>query len=122
MIHLGLIGRQFQLGEDGAQKKPGTEFAADQIGVLALPAQPGFLCQRFFHYRGGVHEDFDLGAVFFKNIAGHSLELFLDQIVIVIALGIGGNRAAFLTRKQRQRVVRRAVIQAQHNGAFRLRP
>ena len=95
MIHFGFIGFQFQFGEDGAQKKPGTEFAADQIGVLALPAQPGFLRQRLFHYRGGVHEHFDLDAMLFKNIAGHRREFFLDQIVIVIALGIGGNRAAF---------------------------
>jgi hypothetical protein len=34
----------------------------------------------------------------FENIAGDGLQLFLDQVVIIIALGVGGNRATFLMR------------------------
>ncbi len=34
--------------------------AADQIGVLALPAQPGRFGQWFLHHRRGVDEDLEV--------------------------------------------------------------
>ena len=50
MIGLGLIGRQLERGEDRAEKQPRAEFARHEIGVLALPAEPGRLRQRLFHH------------------------------------------------------------------------
>ena len=96
MIVFRFVRRQFQAGEDRAQKQPGAELARDQIGVLALPAHARFLRQRFFHHRRGIDEHFHLGAIFPEDFARHLFELLLDQIVIVIALGIDRNRAAIL--------------------------
>jgi hypothetical protein len=36
--------------------------AADQIGVLALPAEACRRRQRLFHHRRRIDEDFDIGA------------------------------------------------------------
>ena len=36
--------------------------AADEIGMLALPADPGRLGERFFQDRRGVDEDLELAA------------------------------------------------------------
>ncbi len=62
MVDLGGVARQVGGGEDRAEKQPGAEFARDEVGVLALPAQSGRLRQRLFHHRGGVDEHLDLGA------------------------------------------------------------
>ena len=57
-----VIGREVGGGEDRAEKQPGAMLAADQIGVLALPAEAGGFCQRLFHHRRGVDEDLDVAA------------------------------------------------------------
>ena len=36
--------------------------AADEVRMLALPADPGRLRQRLFHHRGGVDEHLQLAA------------------------------------------------------------
>ena len=60
MIAVGLVARQVGRGEDRAEKQPRAEFARDQIGVLALPAQSRRLRQRLFHHGGGIDEHFHL--------------------------------------------------------------
>ncbi len=47
MVDIGVVARQIERGEDRAEKQPGTEFARDEVGVLALPAQPRRLRQGF---------------------------------------------------------------------------
>ena len=63
MIGFGSVGLQLQRREHRAQKQPGAEIAAHQIGVLALPAQPGGMRQRLFHHRRGVDEHFHIAAM-----------------------------------------------------------
>jgi hypothetical protein len=63
MVPFGGIGRQVEIAEDRAQKQPGAEFPAHQIGVLALPSDTGRRRQRFLHDRSGIDENFDLGAL-----------------------------------------------------------
>ena len=94
MISLGFVGRQLGAREDRAEKQPGAEFARDQIGVLALPADPGGLGERLFHHRGGIDEDFDLQAGLATEPAGEGLELAFDDAVIVAALRVNGDCAA----------------------------
>jgi hypothetical protein len=55
---MGRVGGQGK-GIDRAEKEPRSVAAADEIGVLALPPDPGGSAQRFFHDRGGIDEDFD---------------------------------------------------------------
>ena len=47
MIGVGVVARQLGRGEDRAEEQPGAEFARDQIGVLALPAQPAACASGF---------------------------------------------------------------------------
>jgi hypothetical protein len=47
MVPFGGIGRQVDIAEDRAQKQPGAEFPAHQIGVLALPSDTGRRRQGF---------------------------------------------------------------------------
>ena len=62
MIAVGVVARQVGRGEDRAEKQPRAEFARDEIGVLALPAQSRRLRQRLFHHGGGIDEHLDLVA------------------------------------------------------------
>ena len=41
MVRFRRVGRQVEVREDRAQEQPGAKFARHQIGVLALPAEPG---------------------------------------------------------------------------------
>ena len=61
MVLLRLVGREIRRGQDRADEEPGAELARDEIGVLALPAEPCLLGERLFHQRGGVDEDLHLG-------------------------------------------------------------
>jgi len=54
MAGVGLIARQFQRGEDRSEEQPRAIMARDEIGVLALPAEPGGLRQRLLHHRRGA--------------------------------------------------------------------
>ena len=58
MIAVRLVARQFGRGVDRAEKQPGAEFARDEVGVLALPAQSRRLRQRLFHHGRGIDEHF----------------------------------------------------------------
>src|SRR5579875_2521292 len=44
------IGLELQLGHQAAEQQPAAMLAADEIGVLALPAEPGGLPQRLLHH------------------------------------------------------------------------
>ena len=67
---------------------------ADQIGVLALPAQPGGLPQRLFHYRRCIDEHLHANCAepAFSGLchqpAGQRFFGLLDRVVIVAALRI----------------------------------
>ncbi len=58
MIAVRRVARQVGCGKDRAEKQPRAELARDQVGVLALPAEPRRLRQRFFHHRCGIDEYF----------------------------------------------------------------
>ena len=58
MVGFRRVGLEVEVGEDRAQKQPGAEFARHQIGVLALPAEPGARRERLLHERRGVDEHF----------------------------------------------------------------
>ena len=60
MIALRLVDHKIGGGEHRAEKQPGAMRAADEIGVLALPAEPGRCRQRLFHHRRGIDEDLDV--------------------------------------------------------------
>jgi len=47
MIALGLIRRQLEIGEDCAEEQPRAEFAADEIGMLALQPRPAAAASGF---------------------------------------------------------------------------
>ncbi len=82
---LGCVGRQIQRGEDRAEKQPGAEIARHQIGVLALPAQPGRGGQRLFHHRRGVDEKLHVAASRARSIQRANLQPRLDHVVIIVA-------------------------------------
>ena len=109
-------------GEDAAEEQPRAELPADQIGVLALPAEPGGLGERLFHDRRGVDEHFDVAAAPGGDLAGQFLELALDDVVIVAVLRIDGDRGAALVGKRGERVRLRPVIHAEHDDRADLRP
>ena len=129
MVALGGIDRQFQRGEDRPKKEPRSQLAADQIGVLALPAQPRRLSQRFLHHRRGVDEDLNLrrlgpclAASGIDQPAPEPLELLLHHVVVIAVLCVDRDRRAVLLRQHRSGVVLGAVVLGQHDHRARLGP
>ena len=117
------IGRQVERRVDLAEEEPGAVLPAHQVGVLALPAQPGLLRQRLLHHRRGVHEDLHqrlrpAG----DHPAGKGFEAGLHHVMIVAVLRIDADGAAVALLQHRQRVLRRRVAQAERDHAHRLRP
>ena len=117
----GASGVRSSGGEDRAEEQPGAEIARHQIGVLALPAQPGGLRQRLLHHRRRVDEHLDIGAMLLRS-AAPDVSAALDQVVIIVALRVKGDggaaRAAAGSRGDRGR----PIIDAEHDDAADLRP
>ena len=61
VVRVRLVGRDIERGVDLAQEQPGAMGARDEVGVLALPADPGALRQRLLHHRRGIDETFTAG-------------------------------------------------------------
>src|SRR5690606_27834423 len=83
MLDFGVVKGEAGGGQQAAEKEPGAMRAADEVGVLALPAEPSRCRQRLFHHRGGVHEHLDVYACARGKSRGDLLETPLDQVVIV---------------------------------------
>src|SRR3546814_15668579 len=84
--------------------------AADEIGVLALPAEPRRGRQRLFHHRRGVDEYLDLGALGLADQPPRDrLQRPLDDVMIVAALRIDRNSTACPMLRQRERVERGGI-------------
>ncbi len=102
--------------------------AADEIGVLALPAEPRRSGKRLFHDRRGVGENLDADLAkpalrpFRHQPSREHFQRLLDHIVIVRALSIGRNPRKFRMRLQGERIVRRRIAHAQANHAPCLGP
>ena len=101
--------------EDRAKKEPRAELPRHQIGVLALPAETGLRGQRLFHHRGGVDKHFHLAAGVSHQPARQLFQAGFDQFVIVIAFGVGRDGGAVLLRQDRQWIVARSVVHAEHD-------
>src|SRR6516225_11384644 len=56
MVGLRTIRLESQAQINLPEEQPGAEIARHQIGVLALPAEPGALGERLFHDRRGVDD------------------------------------------------------------------
>ena len=122
MVLLGRVCGYLGGGEDRAQEQPGAVFAADQIAVLALPADAGGLGERFFHHRRGVDEDLHVAAGARHDAAGHLLEAALHHVVIVAVLRVDRDGAAVRSGKYVARVPVGAVIHGHHDDRAHLGP
>ena len=110
MVCFGRVGRKVKRGEDRAEKQPRAVLPRYEIRVLALPAKPGGGRERLFHHGGGVDEDFHIAAGLRDQPARERLEPRLDDVVVVIALGIHRDRAAAALSQDRKRVAVGAVV------------
>ena len=115
VIALGSIGFQREAQIDLAEKQPGAELPRDQIGVLALPAQPGALGKRLFHYRRGIDEQLERARPAPFDPMCERLQPPLQDVVIIAAARVHRNDAAIAPLRQRQWVVLGSVIDAEHD-------
>src|SRR5260370_37465344 len=104
MIGFGRVRLELERGEDGAEKQPRPELERDEVGVLALPAEARGGGERLFHHGGGVDEHFGFGAGWLDERARDSLELWFDDLLVIIALRVGRDRALSGRFQDRQRV------------------
>src|SRR5262245_14951317 len=93
VVGLGRIMGQVQGSENGAQKKPRPVSAGDKVRVFALPSKTTLSGEGLFHNRGGIDKYFYLAACVGDQPARQFFQACLDDIVIVISLGIDRDRA-----------------------------
>ena len=121
MIRLRRVWRKLEVGQDRAEKEPGAEFARYEIGVLALPADAGARRERLFHERRSVDEHFDVRPFRLRRgdkERGERLQLAFDDVMIVAMARVDRDRAGVPERERRQRIARRAVVEAEHDEAL----
>jgi hypothetical protein len=96
---------------------------ADQIGVLALPADPGCLAQRLFHHRGGVDEDLQFACRLARDQpARQRLERLFHDVVVIAPLRIDRNPRFFRRVGKRQRIDIGGVAHPQRDHAVGFGP
>lgn len=122
MIPLGLVNTELGGGEHAAQKQPGAMAAADEIGVLALPAETGGGGKRLFHHRGGIDEDFHILTGAGSKARGDLLQPPLDDVMVIAVAGIDRNGCLVWFRKQATRIFVRPVIEAEHDDGAHIAP
>ena len=93
-----------------------------RIRVLALPAEAGRFGERLLHHRRGVDEYLDVAAGVFDEPAPEAFEPLLDQLVVVVALGVDRYGAARARFQDRQRIIGRTVVDAEHHHRAHLGP
>ncbi len=96
--------------------------AADQVGVLALPAEPRLLRQRLLQHRGGVDEHLHLGRETRGEPAGELLEPALEHVVIVAMAGIDRQIAPIGSSSSGSGSWRGPVVQAADDRGAGRRP
>ena len=122
MIPLRLIRRKIERGQDGAEEQPRAAVARDQVGVLALPAEPGGRRERLFHQRGGIDEDLGVAAGSAEQPSGNRFQPRLDDLVVVIAVRVDRDGAAVRPVEDRERIAGRPVVHAEHDDRAHLGP
>ena len=95
---------------------------ADNIGMLALPAEAGGFGQRLFHHRRGVDKDFYLAFRLTDQPAGGALKRALDDIMIVLALRIDRYPAVIGHAFQGKRILGGRVAHSQHDHRLHIGP
>ena len=90
--------------------------------MLALPTDTRSTGERLFHHRRGVDEDLHIAAGLRCQPARQGLEPRLDDVVIVIAVGVDRHRATVALFEDRERIVGGGVIQSQHDDRAHRRP
>ena len=118
----GRIGLELEAGQDHAEEQPAAMVAADEIGVLALPADPRRLGERLFHHRRGVDEHLQLRWRGIDDEPGERLQRLLDRLVIIAALGIGRDPSELGMLGKRKRIGRRRIAHSQGDRRPRLGP
>ena len=122
MILFRRVGSDLRRGEDRADEEPRSEFARYEIGVLALPAEPGAGGERLLHHRRRIDEDLHVAVGEVLHARRKRRELRLEHVVIIVALRVDRDRAARSCRQDVERVGGRSVVQSEQDDALRLRP
>ena len=105
VIAFGGIGLELEAQIDLAEKQPGAELSRDQIGVLALPAQPGALGERLFHDRRRIDKQFERARPALVDPMRERLQPAFQNLVVIAAARIDRNDAAIAPFQKRQWVV-----------------
>jgi hypothetical protein len=117
------VGGERDRAVDRAEEQPRAVLAADEVGVLALPADPGRLAKRLFHHRRGVDEHLELGpGRLLDEPARERLQGLLDRVVVVLALCVDRDPRALGIAFERQRVDLGRIAHPERDHALRLGP
>ena len=123
VIGLRGIGLELEAQIDLAEEQPGAELPRDQIGVLALPAEPGALGERLFHDRRGIDKELQRARPALLDPMRERLQAALQGVVIIAPARIDRNDAAIGSLSaSASGSSSGAIIDAEHDDAARLGP
>jgi hypothetical protein len=130
---LAMVGRrvrlQLEAGQNDSEEQPAAMLAADEVGMLALPADPGGLGEGLLHPRRGVDEHLELGRRFADAAAANRAflpraELAAPRLADLLALDDTSFRKMFagspIKRIGVKRMIRNCLIAAGNSGDLAL--
>src|SRR6516164_5057042 len=94
MVGLRTIRLESQAQINLPEEQPGAEIARHQIGVLALPAEPGALGEWLLHHRGGVDKELEPARPAFLDPVRECAEAALQGVVVIAPARVNRDRAA----------------------------
>jgi len=83
--------------------------------VLALPSESTVRRERLFHHRGCINEDLHVAASRGRKPAREFFQACLDEVVIVITLGVDGNGCVGPFSQDCQRIIIWPVVHSEHD-------
>ena len=122
VIGLGGVGRQFGRGQYRPEKQPRAMNARHQICMFALPAKSRQSGMRLLHQGRRIDEDFDVCTRAALKGPSELLDLALQDIVVIAALGVDGNGCPALIIERQQGIGVWRVTLADHDDRARLWP
>src|SRR4029077_20835617 len=111
MVGFRGVGFEGQAQIDLAEEQPGAEIARHQIGVLALPAEPGALGKRLLHDWGGVDEELKPARPALLDPLRERLQTALQGVVLAALLCVTHVRSSISSFEDRQRILLRRVVE-----------
>ena len=120
VVGFRLVGRDLEVGEDGAEEEPGAEPSMDLHGALPAPAKAGLVGEIALQDRTGI-DVAALASADQVDVVPDLAQAGLHDVVVVVVPGIAGDAPWGLPLGRRDGTVARQVVQGEDDHGARPR-